>query len=77
MSQIEGLGRIDLDLQLSLPQMNLQIDRERAASFGISAANIANSISVFSNGLDVARFNDEPGDGQRYDITNESKRWHY
>ena len=30
LSQIEGLGRIDLDLQLSLPQMNLQIDRERA-----------------------------------------------
>ena len=73
LSQIEGLGRIDLDLQLSLPQMNLQIDRERAASFGISAANIANSISVFSNGLDVARFNDEPGDGQRYDIRMKAK----
>ena len=71
--EMDGLGRIDLDLQLSLPQMNLQIDRERAASFGISAANIANSISVFSNGLDVARFNDDPGDGQRYDIRMKAK----
>jgi len=73
LSEMDGLGRIDLDLQLSLPQMNLQIDRERAASFGISASNIANSISVFSNGLDVARFNDDPGDGQRYDIRMKAK----
>ncbi len=54
LSQLDGLGRIDLDLQLNLPQMNLVIDRDRAASFGISASNIANAISVFSNGLDVA-----------------------
>ena len=73
LSQLDGLGRIDLDLQLNLPQMNLVIDRDRAASFGISASNIANAISVFSNGLDVARFNDDPGDGQRYDIRMKAK----
>jgi len=73
LSELDGLGRIDLDLQLNLPQMNLKIDRERAASFGISASNIANAISVFSNGLNVARFNDDPGDGQRYDIRMKAK----
>jgi hydrophobic/amphiphilic exporter-1 (mainly G- bacteria), HAE1 family len=62
------MGKIDLDLQLNLPQVIVDIDRERASSFGISARDIAESISVLSNGYDVAKFNDYPGDGQRYDI---------
>ena len=73
LSENEGLGRIDLNLQLNLPQMILDIDRERASSFGITAADIAEAISVLSNGLDVARFNDEPGDGHRYDIRMKAK----
>ena len=73
LSENEGLGSIDLNLQLNLPQMILDIDRERASGFGISASQIAESISVLSNGLDVARFNDEPGDGQRYDIRLKAK----
>ena len=73
LSENEGLGRVDLNLQLNLPQIILDIDRERASSFGISAADIAEAISVLSNGLDVARFNDEPGDGQRYDIRLKAK----
>ncbi len=63
-----GFGKVDLDLQLDLPQLNMLIDRERAASFGISAADIANAVSVYAGGIDVAKFNDENGDGQRYDI---------
>lgn len=62
------LGNVDLDLQLNLPQMVLQIDRDKAATFGVSASQIADSISVLSNGLNVAKYNDEPGDGQRYEI---------
>ena len=73
LSENEGLGNIDLNLQLNLPQMILNIDRERASGFGITASQIAESISVLSNGLDVARFNDEPGDGQRYDIRLKAK----
>ena len=73
LSENEGLGRIDLNLQLNLPQMILDIDRDKASSFGVSAADIAEAISVLSNGLDVARFNDEPGDGQRYDVRLKAK----
>ena len=73
LSENEGLGRIDLNLQLNLPQMILDIDRDKASSFGISATDIAEAISVLSNGLDVARFNDEPGDGQRYDVRLKAK----
>ena len=67
------IGKIDLDLQLNLPQLILEIDREKANSLGISAKDIAESISVLSNGLDVARFNDLPGDGQRYEIRLKAK----
>jgi len=62
------LGNIDLDLQLNLPQMILKIDREKAASFGVSASQIAESISILSNGFNVSKYNDDPGDGQRYEI---------
>ena len=68
LSEIEGIGNIDLDLQLNLPQMTLEIDRDKAASFGITATQIAESVSILSNGFDVAKYNDDPGDGQRYDI---------
>ena len=68
LSKNEGMGNIDLDLQLNLPQMILKIDREKAASFGVSASQIAESISILSNGFNVSKYNDDPGDGQRYEI---------
>ena len=74
LAQIPDIGKIDLDLQLNLPQLILNIDRDKATSLGISARNIAESISVLSNGLDVARFNDFPGDGQRYEIRLKAKK---
>src|SRR6056300_31991 len=73
LSEIDGIGNIDLDLQLNLPQMTLDIDREKAASFGISAEQIAESVSILSNGYNVAKYNDEPGDGQRYEIRLKAK----
>ena len=73
LSLIDGMGNIDLDLQLNLPQMILDIDREKAASFGISAEQIAESVSILSNGYDIAKYNDDPGDGQRYEIRVKAK----
>ena len=73
LSENQEIGKIDLDLQLNLPQLILDIDREKATSLGISARDVAESISVLSNGLDVARFNDYPGDGQRYEIRLKAK----
>src|SRR6056300_888225 len=73
LSLIDGMGNIDLDLQLNLPQMILDIDREKAASFGISAEQIADSLSILSNGYDIAKYNDDPGDGQRYEIRVKAK----
>ena len=62
------LGNIDLDLDVELPQMRLSIDRERAAELGISSRDVAETISMLIGGENVARFNEDPGDGERYDI---------
>ena len=62
------LGYLDLDLKLDLPQLKLEIDRVRAASLGLNAATVAQAVNLLMGGQDVAYFNDEPGDGERYDV---------
>lgn len=68
LAQTPGIGRVDVDIELDLPQLVMSVDRTRAASLGITARDIATAISLYSGGIDVASFNDEPGDGQRYNI---------
>jgi len=65
---IPGLGRIDTDLQLDLPQLVFQPDRLRIASSNLSTADVALAINMLTGGIDIAKFNDGSGDGQRYDI---------
>ncbi|HHH39753.1 MAG TPA: efflux RND transporter permease subunit [Sedimenticola sp.] len=62
------LGRVDLDLQLDLPQLRLRIDRTRAADVGLSSRDIALAVNVLAGGMNVAKYNDLPGDGERYDV---------
>ncbi len=62
------MGKVDLDVQLDLPQLNMNIDRARAANLGLSATDIATAVSLYAGGVNVAKFNDATGDGQRYDI---------
>src|SRR5690606_13894915 len=33
-----------------------------------SAADVAFAINMLAGGIDIAKYNDEPGDGERYDI---------
>ncbi len=68
LSQHADIGRVDLDVQLDLPQLEIQIDRIRAANLGLSASEVANAISLYVGGINVAKFNDKTSDGQRYDI---------
>jgi HAE1 family hydrophobic/amphiphilic exporter-1 len=63
-----AMGRVDLDLQLDLPQISLGIDRTRAADLGISTQDIGVAVNVLAGGYDAAKYNDVPGDGERYDI---------
>ncbi|MDR2877189.1 MAG: efflux RND transporter permease subunit [Chromatiales bacterium] len=62
------LGRVDLDLQLDLPQLVLDVDRARARSLGLDTFDVALAANVLAGGVDVAKYNDSPGDGERYDI---------
>ncbi len=72
LSNVENMGKVDVDVQLDLPQLNMQIDRARAASFGISAGDIATAVSLYAGGINVAKYNEtsnnQTSDGQRYDI---------
>jgi len=62
------MGKVDLDVQLDLPQLDLSIDRTRSAALGLNASDIAGAVSMYAGGVDVAKYNDLNGDGMRYDI---------
>ena len=67
------IGRMDTDLQLDLPQLVLEPDRVRAAGLNLNSSDIALAISMFTGGIDIAKYNDQPGDGERYDIRVKAK----
>lgn len=68
LSKTEGMEKVDVDVQLDLPQLNVDIDRTRAANLGLNAREIATAISMYAGGINVASYNDNISDGQRYDI---------
>ncbi|CAG0929280.1 MAG: Multidrug resistance protein MdtB [Rhodocyclaceae bacterium] len=68
LSQTPGIGRLDTDLQLDLPQLVFQPDRARIAAAQLNSQDVALAVNMLTGGVDIAKFNDEPGDGQRYDI---------
>ncbi len=67
------IGRMDTDLQLDLPQLVLEPDRARAAGLSLSSADVALAINMLTGGIDIAKYNDYPGDGERYDIRVKAK----
>jgi len=66
--EVPGIGQLDLTLQLDLPQLEMEPSRERLRSLGLTTRDVALAVNVLSGGFDVARYNDDPGDGERYDI---------
>ncbi|MCX7627946.1 MAG: efflux RND transporter permease subunit [Methylophilaceae bacterium] len=73
LSGIPGMGKVDLDMQLDLPELVMQLDRTRAADLGLSAQDVAFALNMLTGGIDIAKYNDEPGDGERYDIRIKAK----
>jgi HAE1 family hydrophobic/amphiphilic exporter-1 len=68
LAQKPELGQVDLDLELDLPQVRLEVNRDLAAEFGLTSREVAEAANVLAGGLNVAKYSDEPGDGERYDI---------
>jgi hydrophobic/amphiphilic exporter-1 (mainly G- bacteria), HAE1 family len=67
------IGRMDTDLQLELPQLVLEPDRLRAAGLNLTSADLALAINMLTGGVDIAKYNDYPGDGERYDVRVKAK----
>lgn len=65
---IPEIGTLDSDLQLDMPQTVLRLDREKAREAGLDTLAVGNALRVLVGGIDVAKYNDDPGDGERYDI---------
>ncbi len=65
---IPEIGTLDTDLQLDMPQVVLKLDREKARDLGLDTVTIGNTLRVLVGGLNVAKYNDDPGDGERYNI---------
>jgi HAE1 family hydrophobic/amphiphilic exporter-1 len=68
LSNNADIGKVDVDVQLDLPQLDINIDRVRAANLGLNANEIATAVSLYVGGINVAKYNDDISDGQRYDI---------
>jgi HAE1 family hydrophobic/amphiphilic exporter-1 len=62
------LGKMDIDMNLNLPQLKIVPDRTKITNLGLSTASVIDSINVMTGGVVIGKYNDEPGDGERYDI---------
>ncbi len=73
LAETPELGDVDSSIELNLPQVNLEIKRELASEMGLSTRLIAEAANIFAGGIDVARFNDAVGDGERYKVRLKGK----
>ncbi len=59
MMQAQKLGyllNMDTDLKLNKPQLEIEIDRDRAAAQGVSVSDIGNTLQALLGGREVTRF---------------------
>jgi multidrug efflux pump len=60
-----GLANIDTDLRLNTPQINVQVDREKAADAGVEIETVGRILETMLGGRNVTRFKK---DGDQYDV---------
>jgi HAE1 family hydrophobic/amphiphilic exporter-1 len=65
LAQREGFVDLDKTLKLGLPELQVVLDREKAATLGVDADTIATAIQLMIGGMDVGIFKEA---GLRYDI---------
>jgi len=65
LSQYPGITALDSDLKLNKPQFAVKIDRDKAASLGISMEQIGHTLETLLGGFDVTRYKHE---GKQYDV---------
>ena len=65
-AHVPGLYAVDLNWRAGKPEYHIQVDREKAAHFGLNTAAVATSLLTLLHGKDVTQFTDR---GEEYDIT--------
>jgi multidrug efflux pump len=60
-----GLVNLDSDLKLNKPQLNVKVDRDRAAALGVEIEDIGRALESLLGGRQVTRFKRE---GEQYDV---------
>ena len=60
-----ALDNLDTDLELNKPQLRIEVDRDKAASLGISGETLGHALQTFLGGQQVTRFK---LDGKQYDV---------
>jgi multidrug efflux pump len=63
--QLGYFSRVDTDLKLNKPQLDVTIDRERAAQLGVSVTDIGSALETFLGGRVVSDYKQT---GEQYDV---------
>jgi len=67
-SKLPGIVDVDTSLEEGKPELQVIIDRDKAADLGVDVAGIAEAINLLVSGeVDVTRFKDQSR-GKRYDV---------
>jgi multidrug efflux pump len=64
-SKNPGLSNIDTDLRLNKPQVNVEVDRDKAADAGVQIETVGRTLETMLGGRNVTRF--KKG-GDQYDV---------
>jgi multidrug efflux pump len=65
LSETPGVSSIQANLHLNKPQLDVEIDRNRASDLGVSVRDVASTLQVLLGGLDLSTF--KLG-GETYDV---------
>jgi len=63
--EIPGLVGVDTDVDLNKPQLQITVDRPRAASLGVDVAEIATTLQVLLGGSDLSEYKEG---SERYEV---------
>lgn len=61
----DGFGHVQTNLYLNKPQLEVEIDRDRASDLGVSVRSIATTLQTLLGGLDLSTFK---LDGETYNV---------
>lgn len=66
-AKVPGIVDVDMDIEPGKPEVRIQIDREMAGNYGVSAASIGSTVNTMIGGEIIGKYKDVQ-EGERYDI---------